>query len=134
MLRNLAAILTTLSGLGQCLSLWFLPTDPALLLTAALGTLYLLLGLGLFGTSRFSLVLAIVLLPTRSLLHLYPLDIEAWEMLRVACDIAVAALCLPALWVAIRPDSRAQAAPTPGVHGSHAAVTKDRSADLRDDA
>ena len=60
-------------------------------------------------TSRFSLILAIVLLPTRSLLHLYPLDIEAWEMLRVACDIAVAALCLQALWISLRP--RAPAAP-----------------------
>lgn len=100
-LRNLAAILTTLSGLGQCFSLWLLPTTPALLATAALGSLYLLLALGLFGISRLSLLLAVALLPLRSWFAVYPLDIPAWEFLRVAADLAIALLCLPVLWASL---------------------------------
>lgn len=105
-LRNLAAILTTLSGAAQCLSLWLLPTTPELLATAFLGTLYLVLGLGLFGISGLSIILAIVLLPVRSLLQLAPLDIETWEFLRVACDLAVAVLCMPVLWAMLDPNYR----------------------------
>ncbi|GEM_PF-555779 len=97
-LRNLAAILSTLSGAGQCFALWLLPTTPMLLLTAWVGSLYLLLGLGLFGISRFSLVLAITLPPLRAWFGFAPLPIPAWEFLRVACDLGVALLCLPALW------------------------------------
>ncbi len=103
-LRNLAAIVTTLSGAAQCFSLWLLPTTPELLATALLGSLYLLLGLGLFGISRLSLVLAVTLLPIRSWFQLCPLPIEAWEFLRIACDIGVAALCAPVLWASLSPD------------------------------
>jgi hypothetical protein len=102
-LRNMAAIIVTVSGAAQSLSLWLLPVSPELLLTALTGTLYFLLGLGLFGISRFSLLLAISLPPLRSWFGLYPLDIPAWELLRVACDLAVAALCLPALWASLDP-------------------------------
>jgi hypothetical protein len=97
-LRNLAAVLTTLSGAGQCFSLWLLPVTPTLLATAALGSLYLLLALGLFGISRLSLLLAVAILPLRSWFGLYPLSIEAWEFLRVATDLTIALLCLPVLW------------------------------------
>jgi hypothetical protein len=100
-LRNLAAILVTLSGAGQCFSLWLLPTTPTLLGTALLGSLYLLLGLGLFGIGRMSPLLAVVALPLRSWFGLMPLDIPAWEFLRIACDAAVALLCLPVLWASL---------------------------------
>lgn len=100
-LRNLAAVLTAVSGAGQCFSLWLLPVTPALLATAALGALYLLLALGLFGISRLSLLLAVAILPLRSWFALYPLDIEAWEFLRVAADLTIALLCLPVLWASL---------------------------------
>ena len=100
-LRNLAAILATLSGALQCFSLFLLPTSPAVLLTALCGTLYLLLGLGLFGISRFSLTLAIVTLPLRSWFGVYPLEIPAWELLRIGGDMAIALLCLPVLWATL---------------------------------
>lgn len=100
-LRRLAAALTALSGAGQCFSLWLLPLTPALLATAALGALYLLLALGLFGISRLSLLLAVAVLPLRSWFALYPLSIEAWEFLRVAADLTIALLCLPVLWASL---------------------------------
>lgn len=102
-LRNMAAIIITVSGAGQSLSLWLLPVTPALLMTALVGSLYLLLGLGLFGTARLSLLLTIVLPPLRSWFGLYPLDIDAWELLRIAGDLAIAALCIPALWSSLDP-------------------------------
>ena len=100
-LRDLAAVLTTLSGAGQCFSLWLLPTTPSLLATAALGSLYLLLALGLFGISRLSLLLAVAILPLRSWFGIYHLDIVTWEFLRVAGDLTIALLCLPVLWASL---------------------------------
>jgi len=100
-LRNLAAVLTTLSGAGQCFSPWLLPVTPTLLATAALGFLYLLLALGLFGISRLSLLLAVAILPLRSWFALFPLNLEAWEFLRVAADLTIALLCLPVLWASL---------------------------------
>lgn len=119
-LRNMAAILATLSGAMQCFSLWLLPTSPALLLTALAGAAYLLLGLGLFGISSFSLFLAIGLLPLRSWFGVFPLDIPAWELIRIATDLAIAALCLPVLWASLDPSHRRiepglRAAPEAGV-------------------
>lgn len=105
-LRNLAAILATLSGAGQCLALWLLPTSTGLLLTALTGSVYLVLGLGLFGIARFSLLLAITLAPLRSWFGLYPLDLPTWEFLRVAADIAIALLCIPAFWSSLDPGHR----------------------------
>ncbi|WOJ93186.1 hypothetical protein R0135_15565 [Congregibacter variabilis] len=103
-LRNLAAIIAILSGASQCFSLWLLPTSTTLLLTALTGTLYLLLGLGLFGISRFSLFLAITLPPLRGWFGLYPLDIPAWELLRIASDLTIALLCIPSLWASLHPE------------------------------
>jgi hypothetical protein len=105
-LRNLAAIIAILSGASQCFSLWLLPTSATLLLTALTGTFYLLLGLGLFGISRFSLFLAITLPPFRGWFGLYPLEIPAWELLRIASDLTIALLCIPSLWISLHPDHR----------------------------
>lgn len=100
-LRNLAAVLTMVSGAAQSMALWLLPTTPTLLGTALMGSAYLILALGLFGISRLSLFLAIVLLPLRSWFGLFPLDIPAWEFLRIACDLAIALLCVPMLWASL---------------------------------
>lgn len=100
----MAAILATISGAGQCVTLWLLPTTPGLLLIALSGSFYLLLGLGLFGISRFSLFLAIILPPLRGWFGIYPLDIPAWELLRIATDLSIALLCIPPLWASLHPD------------------------------
>ena len=104
MLRNLAATLTTLTGTGQCLALWLLPTTPTLLGTALTGSLYLLLALGLFGMSRLSLLLAIALPPLRSWFGVFPLPTDSWEFLRIACDLVIALLCVSPLWVSLGPE------------------------------
>ncbi|MEE4280001.1 MAG: hypothetical protein V2I82_16165 [Halieaceae bacterium] len=100
-LRNLAAVLVTLSGAGQCFSLWLLPTTETLLATALLGSLYLLLALGLFGIGRLAPLLAVSILPLRSWFGVAPLDIPAWEFLRIAGDATAALLCLPVLWASL---------------------------------
>lgn len=81
-----------------------------LLLTALTGAVYLLLALGLFGASTFTLLLTILLLPLRSWFGLFPLDIPAWELIRIAIDLAIGTLCIPVLWAAL--DSGHKAGPS----------------------
>ncbi len=59
-LRQLAAVLVAASGIWQVAGLWLNPLDEGRLLIALIGAAYLLLSIGLFGQSRFSLFLAIV--------------------------------------------------------------------------
>lgn len=113
-IRNLAAILATLSGASQCIALWLLPTTPTLLMTALCGALYLVLALGLFGVARFALLMAIGVPVLRSWFGLYPLELPAWEFLRVAADLAIAALCIPVLWASLDPAYREV---SPGLRG-----------------
>lgn len=60
-LRNTAAILAILSGSGQIAALWFRQLTEATLLDALLGAVYLIIGIGLFGQSRFTLFMAIAI-------------------------------------------------------------------------
>lgn len=60
-LRNSAALLITLSGIGHVASLWFRELTPDALLSALIGAVYLFIGIGLYGQSRFTLFTAIVL-------------------------------------------------------------------------
>ena len=59
-LRNLAAILITFSGIGHIAALWLRELTELAVLDALLGTVYLIIGIGLFGQSRFALFMAIV--------------------------------------------------------------------------
>lgn len=54
-IRNLAALLVSLSGVTHVAQLWFREIDESSLFTALVGMVYLLLGLGLSGQSRFTL-------------------------------------------------------------------------------
>ena len=54
-LRNLAASLILLSGFSHVAQLWLETLTGPVLISAAIGMIYLLLALGLFGQSRFSL-------------------------------------------------------------------------------
>ena len=58
-LRVLAAILITVSGLGQVAMLWFRELTGAALVDALVGVVYIIIGIGLQGQSRFTLFLAI---------------------------------------------------------------------------
>lgn len=54
-IRNLTALLVSAGGITRIAQLWLRDIDRALLLLAAIGVAYLLLGLGLSGQSRFAL-------------------------------------------------------------------------------
>jgi hypothetical protein len=127
-LRNIAAIIAMVSGLGQVAALWLLPTDTTLLITGVLGGLYLLLSLGLFGVSRLSLFVAILGLSLRAWFGWSPLPIAAWEYLRAGADAAIALLCIPVLWDSLH--YRPQASETPGAQDSPAAEGRHGGVDL----
>jgi hypothetical protein len=59
-LRNLAATLLTLSGISHIAALWLRDVDLAVLVDASFGAVYLFIGIGLYGRSKFVLVPAII--------------------------------------------------------------------------
>jgi hypothetical protein len=59
-LRNIAATLLSLSGLAHIAGLWFRDIDTQVLVGAVFGAVYLYIGIGLYGQSRFALVTAIL--------------------------------------------------------------------------
>ncbi|KGE02812.1 hypothetical protein [Pseudohaliea rubra] len=99
-LRSATATLVTIAGLAQVAMLWVFDLGAAVLLTALSGGGYLLLGLGLFGVSRFTLVLAAGLCGARAWLAFAPLPVLAWEQLRTVVDVLIAATALWLLWQA----------------------------------
>ncbi|MBA6411537.1 hypothetical protein H2508_00190 [Parahaliea sp. F7430] len=97
--RQLAALLITASGLWQIATLWLSPLGDQVLLSALLGAVYLLIGLGLFGQSRFSLFTAIVIPAT--VLWLVLSSDPQWttvRYLRTAADALVVLLSTRVLW------------------------------------
>lgn len=60
-LRYLSAALLTLSGLAQIGALWWRELNGAAVTDAVLGTVYLIVAIGLFGQSRFTLFMGIVI-------------------------------------------------------------------------
>lgn len=98
-LRLGAAILTTLSGAAQVATLWLRSLDEAALLTALLGAAYLIIGIGLFGRSRFSLFVAIAVPGTvAAVLLRYSGAPDPVSVLRVAVDGLIVLLSAIALW------------------------------------
>ena len=59
-LRTFAAILITLAGTALISALWFRELTETAVLDAVLGAIYLIIGIGLFGRSRFTLFTALV--------------------------------------------------------------------------
>ena len=60
-IRNTAATLLTLSGISHIAMLWFRDIDGTALAAAGFGALYLIIGIGLYGQSRFALFMAIII-------------------------------------------------------------------------
>ena len=60
LLRKCAATLITVSGVGLIAALWLRELTPAALIDALLGSVYLVIGIALFGRSRFTLFMAIL--------------------------------------------------------------------------
>jgi hypothetical protein len=97
--RQLAALLVTASGLWQVAGLWFGRLDEAAVFTAFTGSVYLFVGLGLFGHSRLSLVLAVLLPATLWWLSLA--GVSPWGpdgALRAASDALIVLLSARVVW------------------------------------
>jgi len=99
LLRNTAATLMCLSGTLQIAALWLRELNGTALADGLWGTVYLLIGIGLFGQSRFSLFMA-MLFPaaaTGILLYTIPQPDQVYT-LRIAVDVVVVLLCAIVLW------------------------------------
>ena len=100
-LRNIAAILITLSGTGLIALLWFRELTGAALIDALLGTVYLYIGIGLLGQSRFTLFVAMVV-PAGALgmvLRETPLEqLNSLQLARGSIDAAVIVIAIIVLW------------------------------------
>lgn len=98
-LRNTAATLMCVSGIGQIASLWLRELTANALVDGLWGTVYLVIGIGLFGQSRFSLFLAMVI-PTAAtgILFYTVAQPEQVYALRIAIDVVVVLLCAVVLW------------------------------------
>ena len=86
-LRSVAAAVLCLSGLGLIAALWLQDLSGMALADALLGSVYLVIAIGLMGQSRFSLVLAIVV-PAAvigGILYATPEPVQVYR-LRVAVD------------------------------------------------
>ncbi len=99
--RQLAASIVTVSGVLQVASLWRNRLSEDVLLTALVGSIYLLIALGLFGRSRFALFVAVATCGSSALLLGPELPLATWsslQQLRIAGDAIAAVLCLHVLW------------------------------------
>ena len=98
-LRNTAATLMCLSGIGQIAALWLRALTGTALVDGLWGTAYLVTGIGLFGRSRFSLFMAVVIPAIATALLYYTVhQPEQAYVLRVAVDAAIVLLCVIVLW------------------------------------
>lgn len=105
--RNWAALLVTCSGLWQLAGLWRYRLSEDTLLTALTGGIYLLMAIGLFGRSRFTLFLVVAVCGLLALQGLGQGGLWTWpplSLLRSATDLLVAVLCARSLW-AVRHDT-----------------------------
>ena len=98
-LRLLAASLVTFSGAGRVASLWFRELNQQAVAALLLGTVYLIIGIGLFGQSRFTLFVAIGVC---SLVALYTLRsiavLEPLQQVGLATDLITIVLSTTVLW------------------------------------
>ena len=99
--RYAAATIVAVSGVAQIATLWRYRLSEGVLLTALIGSVYLLIAIGLYGRSRFTLFLAAgVSAACAGMLILggLPWPWPAVQLIRFASDIAVVVLCCRVLW------------------------------------
>jgi hypothetical protein len=98
-LRSLAAILICLSGMGLIAGLWLRELTGLALADALLGSVYLIIGIGLFGRSRFSLFMGIVTPATVIALLLNTVvQPDKVLLLRITIDAVVILFSTIVLW------------------------------------
>jgi len=98
-LRMLIATLMAASGAARIASLWFRDLDERAVAAVLLGAVYLVIAIGLFGQSRFTLFVAIVVPSTVAFLNLPQLALQQLlPTLSIALDLLMAALSVVVLW------------------------------------
>jgi len=102
-LRNSAALLITATGITLIAALWARALDDAALLDALLGAVYLFIGIGLFGHSRFTLFVAMAV-PAGSIALMPHTGGPAGLLhpLRVLAELLVIVCCARVLWQSSR--------------------------------
>ena len=83
-LRNSAATLLTISGISHIAALWFWDIGGEVLAGALFGGFYLIIGIGLYGQSRFALFTAIIVPATGAWLALNNTAVETLTLLGLA--------------------------------------------------
>lgn len=98
-LRNFAATLITVSGIGHVAALWHRDLNEVALLDALLGAVYLIIGLGLYGQSRFTLFMGIAVpAAAAAYVHLNFPGASLVYSARLAVDAVVVFCCIIILW------------------------------------
>lgn len=98
-LRVFAASLITCSGATLVATLWLRDLTETAVVDVLVGGVYLILGIGLFGQSRFSLFMGVVI-PTVAAATIWwtMQPLEQVYKLRLSVDAAVVLFSLMALW------------------------------------
>ena len=98
-LRLLAATLVIGSGTGRVASLWFRELNIEAVASMLVGAVYLIIGIGLCGQSRFTLFMGIAIPAAATLYYQSWLSRgDAVQSARFAADVTVAFVCLVVLW------------------------------------
>ena len=85
-LRLFPALVMTLSGMGQVAALWLRELNHQAVLDALSGVIYLFIAIGLYGSSRFTLFVAIGFPLATGLYAAAYYSPNAWLTLRLALD------------------------------------------------
>ena len=101
--RLVAAWLVLSAGALQAASPWYRPLNAETLVIAATGVVYLIVSVGLFGLSRFTLFAAVAICLARSVW--LPVD-ASMQILLTITDFAAALACLLVLWSVRKEPSR----------------------------
>lgn len=97
--RYIAATIVAVSGVGQIATLWRYRLSEGVLLTALIGSVYLLIAIGLYGRSRFTLGLAAAVSAACMCMLIFSgLPWPAAKVLRFASDTVVVVLCCRVWW------------------------------------
>lgn len=99
LLRYTAATLMCLAGIGQIATLWLQALTGTALVDGLWGTVYVIIGIGLYGHSRFSVYMGMIVPAAAIGLLLYTAALPAQlYSLRVAVDVTIILLCAVVLW------------------------------------
>lgn len=99
LLRNTAATLMCLSGIGQIATLWLQALTGTALVDGLWGTVYVIIGIGLYGHSRFSVYMGMVIPAAAIGLLMYTAPLaEHLYTLGTAVDVTIILLCAVVLW------------------------------------